>query len=110
MKHTKRKKAMKPSSYVLLSEFYEACHLLSHASSEQYRRISAAAEKKLDALALSDPEEATRIYLACPSYFDEMIEANEVYLGQSVFLDRDELKTLDTPEKRAAYIKEINGK
>ena len=113
MRHVKRKKTMKPSSYVLLSELAEASHLFDYASRsgsradmDEYQRVSQAAEAKLNALALEDPVEATRIYRACPMYFDEYIDVSEVYLGENVFVQREELKTLDTPEKRAAYIKQ----
>ena len=70
---------------------------------EKADKIMEAAEAPLDALALKDPEEATRIFKRS-SYFDEMIEENEIYLGARVFCRRDELKKLETPEKRAAYI------
>lgn len=75
----------------------------------EYERISAAAEAKLDALALEDPEEATRIFAASP-YFDEYINpANQVYLGRGIIIDRDDLAELDTGEKRAAYILAATG-
>lgn len=62
------------------------------------------AEAPLDALALRDPEEATRIFKRS-SYFDEAIGEYEIYLGAGRFCRRDELKQLDTPEKRAAFVK-----
>ena len=74
---------------------------------EQADRIMEEAEAPLDALALQDPEEATRIY-ARSSYFDEYISPHAVYLGQGVTVDRSELKELDTPEKRAAYIRDLD--
>lgn len=111
MKHTKRQKTLKPSSYILLSEFTRASQALAHADTaaeiEEYQRISTAADAKLDALALADPEEATRIIRACPAYFDEAIDDSEVYLGCGIYADKSELITLNTPEKRAAYIERI---
>lgn len=70
---------------------------------EKADRIMEEAEAALDALALEDPEEATRIFKRS-AYFDEAIEEYEIYLGAGVFCRRDELKKLDTPEKRAAYV------
>lgn len=71
---------------------------------EKADRIMKEAEAPLNALALRDPEEATRIFKRS-SYFDEGIEEYEIYLGANTFCRRDELKKLDTPEKRAAYVK-----
>lgn len=62
------------------------------------------AEAPLDALALRDPEEATRIFNRS-SYFDYESGDGDIYLGKSVFCRRDELMKLDTPEKRAAFVK-----
>ena len=87
----------------------EARLALADDQEEAEKSIEAAeaeAEAALDALALEDPEEATRIYRRCP-YFEcaEGLEKYEVYLGAGVFCRRDELLTLDTPEKRAAKVK-----
>lgn len=71
---------------------------------EKADRIMKEAEAPLNALALRDPEEATRIFKRS-SYFDEGIEEYEIYLGANTFCRRDELKQLDTPEKRAAFVK-----
>ena len=70
---------------------------------DEYEREQAAAEAALDALALEDPEEATRIFQRCP-YFNNAIGKYRIYLGQYVSCTRLELRELDTPEKRAAYI------
>lgn len=115
MRRTKHKKQLKPSSYIILAELAEANRLFEVAiekggnlksGTEEYDRISAAAEAKLDALALQDPEEATRIYIASP-YFDEGIDPDlEVYLGHGIFLPREDLAAYDTPEKRAALLEE----
>ena len=65
----------------------------------------AAAWAALDALALEDPEEATRIYNRNP-YFDvqEDIGKYGVYLGHNTSCLRSDFRKLDTPQKRAAYI------
>lgn len=65
------------------------------------------AEAPLNALALKNPEEATRIF-ARSNFFDEYISPHAVYLGQGVIVDRSELRELDTPEKRAAYVNSVN--
>ena len=70
-------------------------------------RIMEEAEAPLDALALIDPEEATRIFNRS-SYFDYESGDGDIYLGKSVFCRRDELMKLDTPEKRAAYVNSVN--
>lgn len=115
MRHSKRKKSLKPSSYIILAELAEASRLFEaaiekggnlKAGTEEFDRISAAAEAKLDALALQDPEEATRIYNASP-YFDEGIDpSQEVYIGRGIFLPREDLAEYNTPEKRAALLRE----
>lgn len=66
------------------------------------------AEAPLDALALKDPEEATRIFNRS-SFFDYESGDGDIYLGQGVFCRRDELMKLDTPEKRAAYVNSIDS-
>ena len=117
MKHKKGKPALKPSSYIILSALKEANRIWESniekggnitAGAEAYKRKASEAEAMLDALAMSDPKEATLIYNACPEYFDEYIEPDEYYLGHGVFVDKTLLAELDTPEKRAAYIIEVN--
>lgn len=70
---------------------------------ERADRIMEEAQAPLDALALEDPEEATRIFTRS-TFFDEGIEKYEIYLGHDTFCNRIDLKRLDTPQKRAAYI------
>ncbi len=65
--------------------------------------LMAAVEAPLAALALDDPEAATKVYKAS-EFFDEGLEPNEIYLGPETFADRSILEVYDTPEKRAAYI------
>ena len=101
MESKKKRKALKPSSYILLSELNKAARDLSDTGAV------AAAEEKINALALADPEEATRIFLACPAYFDESIEEDELYLGHGIFIERSEARALDTQEKRVAYVNQI---
>ena len=74
---------------------------------ERADKIMEEAEAPLDALALKDPEEATRIFNRS-SYFDYEDGDGDIYLGAGVFCRRDELMTLDTPEKRAAYVHSVN--
>ena len=115
MKHINPKKALKPSSYIILSELAEASRLFEQTiekgtslrtGAAQYEAVSAAAEEKLNALALQDPDEATRIFVVSP-YFDETIDPDqEVYLGHYVFMPREELDIYNTPEKRAKYLRE----
>ncbi len=61
----------------------------------------------LDALALEDPEAATRVYEKF-DFFQAAIFPDEVYLGHGIIADKSILKMYDTKEKRAAYISEIN--
>ena len=70
---------------------------------EKAAAIMEAAEAPLDALALQDPEEATRIFHRS-SYFDYEDGEGEIYLGGGIFCRRDQLNILDTPEKRAAFV------
>ena len=70
---------------------------------ERADRIMEEAQAPLDALALEDPEEATRVFKRSP-YFDEAIEKYDIYLGHNTFCKRSDLKRLDTPQKRAVYI------
>ncbi len=74
---------------------------------ERAEKIMEEAEAPLDALALNDPEEATRIYYRS-SYFECESLDGDIYLGEGVFCRRDELQQLDTPEKRAAYIRSFD--
>ncbi len=74
---------------------------------ERADKIMEEAEAPLDALALKDPEEATRIFNRS-SYFDYEDGDGDIYLGAGVFCRRDELMKLDTPEKRAAYVHSVN--
>ena len=94
--------------YDRLTALDEEYLALEDAQEEAEKRIEAAekeAEAALDALALEDPEEATRIYQRCP-YFEiaEGFSKYEVYLGRGTFCKRNELAQLDTPEKRAAFV------
>ena len=113
MRHINRRKSLKPTSYIIISALTEANRLFESviekggnlkAGSEAYESKAAEAEAMLDELALQDPEEATLIYKACPWYFDEQIDVNEVYLGKGFFIDRSMLDTLDSPAKREEYI------
>lgn len=78
---------------------------LTDLDPEEAEKRQEEAEAALDALALEDPEEATRIYQRCP-YFEiaEGFSKYEVYLGRGTFCKRNELAQLDTPEKRAAFV------
>lgn len=70
---------------------------------ERADKIMLDADAALDALALEDPEEATRIYRRS-DYFTDDIGEFDVYIGHDSFCNRLDLKKLDTPEKRAAFI------
>lgn len=76
---------------------------LDKISPDSGPNFMAAVEAPLDALALDDPEAATRVYEAC-DYFQEEIRPGEVYFGQGVIADRALLETYDTREKREAFI------
>ena len=118
MKPKKKKKTLKPGSYLILSKLSAAARELDallekgldpEKESEEYIKISDEAEKELDALALKDPAEATRIFFEADTYFEEGIDpAEEIYLGERVIIEKWKLKELDTPEKRAAFVREIN--
>ena len=104
-----------PGSYVILSELAEAARTFEIACNDgisfeqgmkEYERISAAAEAKLDALALQNPEEATRIFSAS-SYFDEGISPDEVYLGHGIIVSREEYaEHYGTVKEREALIRD----
>lgn len=74
---------------------------------EWFMNLYETAQAPLDALALKDPEEATRIFNRS-SFFDYESVDGDIYLGRGVFCRRDELIELDTPEKRAAYVNSVN--
>ena len=74
---------------------------------EKADKIMEEAEAPLNALALKDPEEATRIFHRS-GYFDYVSSEGEIYLGAGVFCRRDQLPKLDTPEKRAVFVKARN--
>ena len=118
MKNKKRKKELKPGSYVILSKLAAASNELDalfdkgldpEEESAEFNRITEEAEKELDALALKDPAEATRIFYEANTYFDEAIDPEEeAYLGERVIISKEALKELNTPEKRAAYVRSVN--
>lgn len=70
-------------------------------------RIMEEAETPLDALALRDPEESTRI-VKRSRYFEGAIGEYEIYLGKDVIIPRPWLKALDTPEKRQVFVTAYN--
>ena len=103
-------KRIRPSNFIILSELAKAQRLFETAiekggnltsGAEEYERQAAAAETMLDELALQDPEEATRIFMASP-YFDEAVQPGQVYIGRGVFVSREDLEVYDTPEKLEA--------
>ena len=110
MKYKKKpRRKLKPSSYVLISKLNALEAILADLDPEEAIQRMEEAEAPLNMLALQDPIEATLIYNACPEYFDEAIEPDEYYIGQGVYIDKAQLAELDTPEKRAAYIAEIDA-
>lgn len=109
---------MKASSKALMRELEEAekeqdlIMLLDLDPEEQEQAFFAAgaeAWEKLDALALEDPLEATRIFRAAKLENEEAIFPGEVYLAHGCIVEKGLLKELDTPEKRAAYIEDWNN-
>lgn len=100
---TEARRELSPEGRAIYEQLAALDEVLADLDPEEAEKRMEEAEAPLDALALKDPEEATRIFQRCP-YFDEAIEEYEIYLGAGTFCRRDELKKLDTPEKRAAYI------
>ncbi len=108
-----------PGSYVILSELSEAARTFEVACNsgvnyeqgmKDYERKAAAAEAKLDALALQNPDEATRIFCAS-SYFDEGISPDEVYLGHGIIVSREEYaEHYGTVKEREALIRDQLGR
>ena len=117
MIRTKRKvKKFLPESYAILAELAEAARLFEMACNAglnmkrglvEYEAAAEAAEAKLDALALVNPEEATRIFSASP-YFDEAVDPDEeLYFGHGLFVSREEYaEYYGTVEARAALLRE----
>ena len=114
--HNRRKKEkLLPGSYVILSELAEAARTFEIAINagaryknglQEYEELSTEAEAKLDALALQNPEEATKIY-AISDYFDEAIEPDEIYLGHGIIVSREEYADhYGTVEAREELIRE----
>lgn len=102
----KRKQELKPSSYILLSEFAELDRVILDIDPEEYERRAEELTARLDALALEDPKEATAIYRQSDYFWTDAIEENEIYLSSSCWITKEQLIELDTPEKRAAYLAE----
>ena len=110
-----KKEKFLPGSYAILAELAEAARIFEvsinaglrqQRNLQKYEEVSAEAEDKLDALALQNPEEATRIFAASP-YFDEDIQPDEIYLGHGIIISRDYYKKhCGTIEARQAYIRE----
>ena len=101
----KRKQELKPSSYILLSEFAELDRVILDIDPEDYERRAEELTARLDALALEDPKEATAIFQQS-SFFVEYMEENQIYLSSSCWITKEQLIELNTPEKRAAYLAE----
>ncbi|MBQ3467301.1 MAG: hypothetical protein IJH21_03140 [Oscillospiraceae bacterium] len=101
----KRKQELKPSSYILLSEFAELDRVILDIDPEEYERRAEELTARLDALALEDPKEATAIFQQS-SFFVEYMEENQIYLSSSCWITKEQLIELNTPEKRAAYLAE----
>lgn len=117
MHTTKTKEKFLPESYTILSELAEAARLFEIAINagvnmrsgmEEYEEAAAAAEAKLDALALQNPQEATKIF-AASSFFDEGIDPNEeVYLGHGIIVSREAYaEYYGTVEAREELIQEF---
>lgn len=103
-----KKAKMKPSSHLLLSRLNQVYGELDKLEPDAAEKKMEAVEADLDALALRDPVEATKIARASSYFFDEAIEPNEVYLGSYVFVHKSLLQTLDTVEKRREYIASVS--
>ena len=117
MKNKKKNKGLKPSSYEILSKLAAADkelealidkELSPEEEDKELSRICEEAEKELNALALKDPAEATQIFAASPYFVEDIDPKEEVYLGEHVIVYKWKAKELDTPEKRAAYVREVN--
>lgn len=77
-------------------------------SEEEWERQSKELDAAFDAIALKDPEEATRINRRS-NYDIEYLGKYEVRLSTYTRCDRVTLKKLDTPEKREAYLACLHG-
>lgn len=100
---TEARRELSPEGQAIYEQLASLEEVLADLDPEEAEKRMEEAEAPLDALALKDPEEATRIFNRS-SYFDYEDGDGDIYLGAGVFCRRDELKKLDTPEKRAAYI------
>ena len=99
---------LKPSSYLFLSELNKLDAILPDLDPEDATKRIEAANEEFDKLALVDPIEATKIFLKS-NYFDEYISENEICLSTCIFVDKSELTTLNTPEKRREYLAGIES-
>lgn len=73
---------------------------------EEIDRRTDEAFAAFDALAIKDPEEATRVYKRS-SYFDDEMGKYDVCLGVSTYCNRFRLRKLNTPELREAYLEAL---
>ena len=103
-----KKSKLKPASHLLLFRLNQVYGELDKLEPDEAERKMEAVEADLDALALRDPVEATKIARASSYFLDEAIEPDEVYLGSYVFVHKSLLQALDTVEKRKEYIASIN--
>ncbi len=96
-----------PEGYIIFNELSKLSEIIADLDPDEAIRRMEEAESPLNALALEYPEAATWIFKNNP-YFDEGIEDDEIYLGAGIICGRSELKKLDTPAKRAEFVKMCN--